>query len=672
MRLWLSVALMLTLVSVTAPRAQAADSSADPVRDILIHEQSRVLDDGVLVELAGHKDEAVRARAYRALGRLQDPSLLEVLTDGLKDKKEPVRIEAAFALGQLENGEAAPILTEALDKEKSVEVRARLVEALGKCGTEDTVSLLAGLLDSAEPPVAREAATALGVMAYRNIPIEGAAQALNIALCGTDEELRWRAAFAVHRGKLVGTSQGLQSALVSDSPLTLIHAVRAAGAIENRRVLDQVIALIHHSDWRVRVETIRNLARSKSSRAPSQVGLLVDDSNQQVQLTAIDALGDLGSGGGLGRLDGVDFSRDWRLRAAYVKAYAKGSGDGALPELREAMKDPDWRIRRAAAEAFADVRTEQSLVLIEDMLQDESPQVVAALVNSLVVFPQRQAVELIRQAFGNDDLAVLTSVANAAGQRFDLSAVPLLMTAYEPLLSPVDTEVMVAILDALGSILSATEEDDPIGEVTDADRARAEALLESARHDADANVSRSAANALTLVTGETVEPATQPEHVVPPQLDLKLAEALATGAERLRARLDTERGEVVIELAGADAPGTVANFVTLARSGYYDGLTFHRVVADFVVQGGDPRGDGWGGPGYAIRCEINPLRYETGTVGMALAGKDTGGSQFFITHSPQPHLNGHYTIFGRVVKGQDVVDRILVGDVINRIVIEKI
>ena len=105
-----------------------------------------------------------------------------------------------------------------------------------------------------------------------------------------------------------------------------------------------------------------------------------------------------------------------------------------------------------------------------------------------------------------------------------------------------------------------------------------------------------------------------------------------------------------------------ARFVALARKNYFDGIAFHRVVPNFVVQGGDPRGDGNGGPGYQIRCEINTAPYARGAVGMALSGKDTGGSQFFVTHSPQPHLDGGYTVFARVTAGMDVVDRLARGD----------
>jgi cyclophilin family peptidyl-prolyl cis-trans isomerase len=131
--------------------------------------------------------------------------------------------------------------------------------------------------------------------------------------------------------------------------------------------------------------------------------------------------------------------------------------------------------------------------------------------------------------------------------------------------------------------------------------------------------------------------------------------------------LETSKGTVQIELAVLDAPLTVENFVALARRGYFDGLQLHRVVPAFVVQDGDPRGDGTGGPGYSIRDELNDRPYQRGTVGMALSGPDTGGSQWFITHAPQPHLEGRYTVFGQVVKGMEVVDQLEVGDTITRV-----
>ena len=124
-----------------------------------------------------------------------------------------------------------------------------------------------------------------------------------------------------------------------------------------------------------------------------------------------------------------------------------------------------------------------------------------------------------------------------------------------------------------------------------------------------------------------------------------------------------------LRLWATDAPLTVYNIVSLAQHGYFDGQRFHRVVPNFVVQGGDPRGDGNGGPGFAIRDELNRRRYGRGTLGMALSGANTGGSQFFVTHSPQPHLDGGYTVFGQLVDGGDVLDRIIQGDRIVRVTV---
>jgi len=128
--------------------------------------------------------------------------------------------------------------------------------------------------------------------------------------------------------------------------------------------------------------------------------------------------------------------------------------------------------------------------------------------------------------------------------------------------------------------------------------------------------------------------------------------------------IETERGTIELELYPQYAPNTVNNFVFLAKQGYYNGVTFHRVINNFMIQGGDPTGTGRGGPGYDFGDEFNnnPLVHERGVISMANAGPNTNGSQFFITHDPQPHLNGRHTVFGKVTKGQDVVDAVRQGD----------
>lgn len=141
-----------------------------------------------------------------------------------------------------------------------------------------------------------------------------------------------------------------------------------------------------------------------------------------------------------------------------------------------------------------------------------------------------------------------------------------------------------------------------------------------------------------------------------------------------RVTLHTDRGDIELDLFPEHAPKTVNNFVFLAKEGFYDGISFHRVINNFMIQGGDPTGTGSGGPGYKFEDETrgNPLKHETGVISMANAGPNTNGSQFFITHSPQPHLNGKHTVFGRVIAGQEVVDAIKQGDHILSVEVEEL
>jgi peptidyl-prolyl cis-trans isomerase B (cyclophilin B) len=158
----------------------------------------------------------------------------------------------------------------------------------------------------------------------------------------------------------------------------------------------------------------------------------------------------------------------------------------------------------------------------------------------------------------------------------------------------------------------------------------------------------------------------QQQWAAPPAMQIDVAKNYSVSIE-------TNRGTIELELYPEHAPQTVNNFVFLAGQGFYDGVKFHRVIEDFMIQTGDPTGTGRGGPGYRFADEFagNPLRHEAGVISMANAGPDTNGSQFFITHSPQPHLDGRHTVFGRVVKGQDVVNAVAQGDVMTRVTVSE-
>jgi cyclophilin family peptidyl-prolyl cis-trans isomerase len=187
-------------------------------------------------------------------------------------------------------------------------------------------------------------------------------------------------------------------------------------------------------------------------------------------------------------------------------------------------------------------------------------------------------------------------------------------------------------------------------------------LLKNLSHS-DYDIAKASADALkNIFGGEYESQITAPAYRT--DFDWEFIEKLR---EKKFAEIKTSMGSIKIELFPEIAPFTVQNFVKLGEGGYYNNTIFHRVVPNFVIQGGDQTGTGYGGPGYSIRSELSPLKYDSYTVGMASSGKDTEGSQFFITHSPQPHLDGRYTLFGKVIDGYETIDKIQIGDKIESI-----
>jgi peptidyl-prolyl cis-trans isomerase B (cyclophilin B) len=250
---------------------------------------------------------------------------------------------------------------------------------------------------------------------------------------------------------------------------------------------------------------------------------------------------------------------------------------------------------------------------------------------------------------GDEDCVVATAAAEGIGERGYKEATPDLIAAYRARQKREDVDVHLEILRTLQKF------------DTEAMGQEAVTLLRECIDDPDKRVRTLAAESLAKL-GLAVPPMRTDREFYEAAFDRARREQLSPPMGTARAVISTRHGEVEVELFSDDATQTVANFIALSRQGFYNGLTFHRVVPNFVIQGGDPRGDGWGDAGYFIRSEFNRHSYGAGFVGIAHSGKDTGGCQFFITHSPQPRLDGLYTIFGVVRKGMDVVMKVDQGD----------
>ena len=304
-----------------------------------------------------------------------------------------------------------------------------------------------------------------------------------------------------------------------------------------------------------------------------------------------------------------------------------------------------------SATALGGLTPEAGLPRLRSMLSDPEPKVLPAVFASLARLHPPDAGALMLEQLRSPDFVVRAAAARAVGALKPPAGPEALTDAYQRSLSDPSYVARAAVLDALQAY----------------GRDAALPLLAGALDDTDWALRLHAA---TLLAG--LDPSSDARHRIRPApsahgADWYARPALTTPPVSTQVYIDTDKGTIQIELAVLDAPLTVDTFVTLARNGFFDGLPIHRVVPNYVIQGGDPRGDGEGGPGFTIRDEINQRPYLRGTVGMALDWADTGGSQFFITHAPQPHLDGRYTVFGRVVAGMDVVDRIEQWDVIRRV-----
>jgi cyclophilin family peptidyl-prolyl cis-trans isomerase len=315
----------------------------------------------------------------------------------------------------------------------------------------------------------------------------------------------------------------------------------------------------------------------------------------------------------------------------------------------------------------------QKTALLLTRAEDPRPVVAEAALSALADVDDARVNEVLRRAIARPDPGVQAAAAGAIASRSvdksrrDELAIPELGKAVRALDNGAAIEARVAAIEALGGLARSTESPPEAAQST-VPAWLAAAIVPLAKDPAFA-VRQAARAALlhepsVLARFDASTPAAFPNG-----FGDRVGDAVARGRERAAIGLElvTDAGEIRIDFAHAPAPIAQAIFVHLAASGYFDGLLFHRVVPAFVVQGGDPRGDGYGGPGFVIPCERSSLRYERGTVGVALAGKDTGGSQFFIAHAREPRLDARYTVIGHVTDGMEVVDRILPYDAMKRV-----
>lgn len=683
--------------------------------------------DSDLIELLNHPSATVRERALLAAGRIGDKRAVSAVVSNLeKDKATSVRAMAAFALGEIEVPAATEALVPLVGSQENAEVRARSVEALGKIAaampkTEEARGNAAkkAILEVLEFEASRRSAPDEGVIllaltaALRARP-DGVGNWIARFLTHGDPRVRADAANALARLRTKDGNEQIRKLLTADSnAIVRANAARVLGATEDKAALSALLdRATTDRDLRVRVSAVRALAALKD---PSIAEKLIDFTGgppksetpshrtiDGVNTTNIKNIGELLEiATAVGHLLQGTKNRPamaWLSELVWVV----GNGAPEIPIARVRISPEDY-LNNLGADTTTAKRKAQKIILTD--WRDASSQAqglgeIAALPDSTKDKTElsRRAVEVLRGMldYRNSGLNINTLVAVhseyavpdvlrafAAFKSADLSSVlrkhlnetdaVVRATAAELLgeLPPAE-ENSQALIAALPLALKDQQLNDAALSIIDAlgkqkTGAANDAIKTGLKSD-DHLIRRRAMAALKANNADD-----SPDHVAV-QTRNRLSDyerALNRVNKFVLATVKTRLGSLTIELRPSEAPLTVDNFVQLAKRGYFNGVTFHRVVANFVIQGGDPRGDGNGGPGYSIRCEINMIPYDRGAVGMALSGKDTGGSQWFVTHSPQPHLDGGYTVFGNVVDGMDVVDSIERGDTILSISINE-
>jgi cyclophilin family peptidyl-prolyl cis-trans isomerase/HEAT repeat protein len=624
---------------------------------------------GDLVALLGDPEARIRRRSALAIGRVKLPAGIPGLTTLLQSESDPeVRQMAVFAMGLIGDAAAAPALMTALaDPDASIQGRA--AEALGliahkpaapAIGTMIAAHVNAGVLnglnpdDMGYPKPAGVEAVRLGAYALVRL---GSFGGLSTAFLGSDGRPRsrwWPVAYAFQRVNDARAVPVLLDLFSGDGQLTRAFAARGLAAAKDQKAGALLLAAAEDVavPLAVRIQAVRGVAALGDARSGAAMRRLITSPrvDQNLQLEAVSALAQLRDPGSIDLL--IDLvSADWpSVRAAALNALARTDVDTFISSLSGLDPDAHWSVRASLAATLGDLGRERAQAPLTAMLNDSDQRVVPAVLDALAKIGATNATQVLVARLKAEDPVVRGAAARGLATVKAANVSAALAEAFKTGQSDGLFRARTAVLDALVTLDPAAARPLLSTALTDRDWAvRVRAAEHLRRLDAAADVS-------------SMRPAPAPSVAELAALDPMIAPKFSP-----QAYIETSKGTIQFELAVLDAPRTVANFMALVRKNYFRGVQLHRVVPDFVVQDGDPRGDGAGGPGYSIRDEINQRPFLRGTVGMALAWPDSGGSQFFITHSPQPHLDALYTVFGQVVSGMDVVDRLQQWDTINTI-----
>ncbi len=600
----------------------------------------------------------VRARAALAVGRIGGPKSGALLINRIADPSIDVARTAAFAIGLTGLDQYARALAENAGDFPAA-VTARAVKSAGRLADTSMTDVTYMLADYLEHPAPEVRAAACMALFYAGA--DTVAESLVPFLeTETDPQVRYAALFCLSRlGIDAGTSIYEASQADTDPEIRML-AVRGLSRSSSPQAVRQLAISLNDNDTRVAAQTIAGLQTLGDSAGAEYIARKLEtQTDEKLIIASMGALralhNDLGEAAAERHLYAA-FSDN--IVIAALGYLAEIRGDRIVAVVDSLLADnPPANIRAACADAYGETHSASVVGRLAMLFKDEDPLVRGSAFGYLIALDSTQSDLYIRTALTDPDFMPVILALDQIGTRKLTGYLPdiqTMMTNRDEL----DVDIRRSLIDVIEQFIDTVGTDSTMAD-----------LLIQGLFDNEYVVRRQAAELYQEHFGRDRSGAVAPARTRVSERNLR--SALTDYPVNPVAVIKTNRGDIEMELLFDIAPLTVLNFIDLADQGFYDGLGFHRVVPNFVVQGGCPRGDGWGGPADMIRCEYSDRPYERGTVGVATSGRDTGGSQFFFCHSPQPHLEARYTIFGQVNFGMDVVDQMVVGDLIEEIDIRE-
>lgn len=595
--------------------------------------------------MAPQRSHAEKRAYLLTLGQIGNPKDADRIAEAFSDLS--LQADALFAYGELEMAATDLLFKKASSVEQ--ENLLLLLEAISKLGSETDHQRVVALWDSLDAKNKNQALFYL----WRLKP-EALTQKVVNHLKQTDRMDQGYVYYA-YRSRTKMSADAVANILKNclDQPQTAIYASRIRITKPTKALTNQYLSMAESKNWRLRVQAINGLAAIGAEETASKGLLMLSDNNPNVAKAAMTTLV---------RLNRKDIDRNI---TAFPKALTPALRQTAVATATKDQAKTYWPLVSDWATNYS---TWQQRKWLELMPKASLPNAVTLLDSQ---FAQKNSFQMV---MGLNALKQIDSnLAHKKAPEMFESSDPFILNAALGTFSDQNPEDWPVSFDKVTEKTAATYKVNNFhfsyiqGLKRWFSAEKAEQKLDQMAQHPDYLVRYNAVKAMGNPNAAAWEKvfASAWNPKIPKQVVNLAAEMLHT-QKLWTLTLRMPQGDVVIKLEPQQAPITCANIVYLSSRSYFVGVPLHRVVPNFVVQMGDSRGDGSGGPGYEIPCEVNTLRYERGSVGMALLSKDSGGGQFFICHSSQPHLDGGYTIFGKVIKGMSVVDRLQEGDLIRR------